>query len=199
LKGNPSPDVQQLTNYELVTLAVYLLGGESKFVDTEDVAMKANELAPGRFTWKKYKDQVSFDSVRRRLLDARTDEKGGLLLGSERGGWQLSEAGLAFARTAEPMLKTLDLSRERLSKQEQKWRNQERSRILASDAWRQYQQGGESAVADEQIEAMFHVDSYVVGKARERKVVRLVNTFGEDPQIGEAVRELGKRLRMVDQ
>jgi hypothetical protein len=46
-----------LANHEIVTLAVYLLGGEAQRVDTEDIAIRANELAPGRFTWRKYRDQ----------------------------------------------------------------------------------------------------------------------------------------------
>jgi len=42
-----------LSNHEIVTLAVFLLNGHSHSVDTEDVAVKANELAPGRFTmWR---------------------------------------------------------------------------------------------------------------------------------------------------
>ena len=41
---------RELANHEIVTIAVYLLGGEREPVDTEDVAKKANELAPGRFT-----------------------------------------------------------------------------------------------------------------------------------------------------
>lgn len=47
-----------LSNNEIVTLAVFLLGGDSHCVDTEDVAVKVNEIAPGRFTWRKYPDQT---------------------------------------------------------------------------------------------------------------------------------------------
>ena len=35
------------SNIDIVTIAVYLLGGDSKYVDTEDIAVKVNELAPG--------------------------------------------------------------------------------------------------------------------------------------------------------
>lgn len=34
-----------LTNHELVLLAVYLLGGETSPIDTEDIAVKADELS----------------------------------------------------------------------------------------------------------------------------------------------------------
>ncbi|MFZ0829061.1 MAG: hypothetical protein WAO02_16730 [Verrucomicrobiia bacterium] len=54
-----SPKAKALSNHEIVTLAVYLLGGDSKRIDTEDIAVKANELAPGRFNWRKYRDQTA--------------------------------------------------------------------------------------------------------------------------------------------
>ena len=41
---------------------MYLLGGETRRVDTEDIAVKANELAPGRFAWKKYPDQINLEA-----------------------------------------------------------------------------------------------------------------------------------------
>ena len=40
----------QLANHEIVTLALYLLGGEARKVDTEDVAKKSNEWATNGFT-----------------------------------------------------------------------------------------------------------------------------------------------------
>ena len=40
---------QNLTSTQIVVLAAYLLGGERKPIDTEDLAIKAYELAPGRF------------------------------------------------------------------------------------------------------------------------------------------------------
>lgn len=53
-----------LSNSETVLVAVYLLRGDSNSVDTEDVAVKANELAPGAFTWRKYRDQINLEIVR---------------------------------------------------------------------------------------------------------------------------------------
>jgi phospholipase C len=87
-----------LSNHEIVTLAVYLLGGDSQHIDTEDVAIKANEIAPGRFSWRKYPDQISIANVSKRLWDAMNSEKGGYLIGSERKGWLVTESGLRFAK-----------------------------------------------------------------------------------------------------
>lgn len=35
--------VKSLTNIEIVTLVVYLLGGDNNHIETEDIAIKANE------------------------------------------------------------------------------------------------------------------------------------------------------------
>ncbi len=77
--------IKPLSNHEIVTVAVYILGGISGAVDTEDVAIKANELAPGRFSWKKYPTQVNLEVVRVYLSDAKKPSKGAYLLGS--GNW----------------------------------------------------------------------------------------------------------------
>jgi hypothetical protein len=182
-------------NLEVVTLAVYLLGGDTKRVDTEDIAIKANELAPGRFVWKKYPEQVNLEIVRVYLSDAKKPDKGGFLLGSGSDGWQLSERGLSFARSKAEALEGVDLSRAPLSARERQQRQMERTRISTSDAFSQYQTGGRDRPTLDEIEAMFRVNAYVRGKARERKVTRIVNTFGDDPEIGKAVTELAERLK----
>ena len=67
MKNAPVKMQKGLSNHEIVTLAVYLLGGDTQYVDTEDAAVKANELAPGRFTWRKCRDQINNNPVRKRL------------------------------------------------------------------------------------------------------------------------------------
>ena len=112
--------VQRLSNTEIVTLAVYLLGGESQAVEVEDIAVKVNDLAPGRFTWRKHKNQINLDAVRKRLWDAKN--KDGFLSGSERSGWLVTESGLRFALARVDSLPEMDLAREPLGRQEQQWR-----------------------------------------------------------------------------
>ena len=105
-----------LANHEIVTLAVFLTGGDSKTVDTEDVAVKANELAPGRFTWRKYKDQINIEIVRAFLSDAKKPKYGCLLTGAGKNGWMLTEAGVQFVRQHVDETKHADLAKVRLSK-----------------------------------------------------------------------------------
>ncbi len=77
MKNGLSKKQRGLTNHEIVTLSVYLLGGDTQYVGTEDIAVKANELAPGRFTWRKYRDQINIENVRTFLSDARIQKNGG--------------------------------------------------------------------------------------------------------------------------
>src|SRR3989338_6764470 len=103
---------KNLSNHEIVTLSVYLLGGESKHIDTEEVAVKANELAPGRFTWRRYPDQINIENVRTFLSDAKKSKNGSYLAGSGKDGWILTEKGFDFAQRRTKDLEGADLSRE---------------------------------------------------------------------------------------
>jgi len=133
-----SSKAKALSNHEIVTLAVYLLGGDSKRIDTEDIAVKANELAPGRFNWRKYRDQISIDAVRKRLWDASRLQKGGYLLGSERDGWALTPAGLSFANAKHGVLAKANLTRTPLNTKERNLIKRERERMLSSDAFAKF-------------------------------------------------------------
>jgi len=183
------------SNFEIMTFAVYLLGGDSHYVDTEDVAIKANELAPGRFTWRKYPDQINIDNVKAFLFDARKPKNGAFLTGSGNEGWLLTENGLKFAAKHIKALKEVDLSRERLRKEDIHWRRSEKKRMLGTIAFEKLNLEGAGAITVQEAESFFRVDDYVLGKARERKLLRIMNTFGDDPELGHAVKTLAKKVR----
>ena len=193
----PTPKGQkELANHEIVTLAVYLLGGDTQYVDTEDVAVKANKLAPGRFTWRKYRDQISIDTVQKRLFDARMPRKGAYLAGSQRKGWILTTAGLKFATKNIASVDSVDLSKERLSLKEKQWLGSERIRMLSSDAYAKVLKGAADAVTFQEAEEFFRIDAYVTGQAREQKIMRTLTMFGDDEELREAVKVLADKIRV---
>lgn len=65
---------EELTNVEIVLYALYLLGGTKKKIFTEDIAKKSFELAPSRFSWRRYPQYPDIEPTRRILITAR-DEK----------------------------------------------------------------------------------------------------------------------------
>jgi hypothetical protein len=186
---------KHLSNYELVTLAVFLLGGDSHCVDTEDVAVKVNEIAPGRFTWRKYPDQINIEYVRVRLSEAKKSESGAYLTGSGAGGWMLTEHGLVFARSRVKNLRGADLARKRLSARDKQWLRTERIRLLTSEAFQKSKATGIETVTKQEAEAFFRLDDYVIGSARSRKLTRILNAFGGDSDLGQTIRDLADKVR----
>jgi hypothetical protein len=181
-----TPAGDGLANHEIVTLAVYLLRGEVQEVDTEDAAIKAAEIAPGRFSWRKYPDQVNLDAVRKRLWDACRSDRGGYLAGSEREGWRLTEAGVRFASAN---IGRLGAQQERrpLSLRERRWRTRERERLMATDAYRDFSQGDVTAFGTRDAEKFFRIDEHVSRREREARVERAKVLFGDDAELGGLV------------
>ena len=171
---------------EIVTLAVFLLGGDQRAIDTEDVAVKAHDLAPGRFSWKKHPEQINLELIRVYLSDAKKQDKGTMLSGSGRAGWRLTQNGLKWAQDAAKNAPHTDLSRGRSqtrggSVDEQRWRR-ERSRILVSNAWAMWDKG-ERAIPVPEAQMVFRIDSYAVGALRETKITRMLSMFSEDQEL----------------
>jgi hypothetical protein len=170
---------------EVVTLAVHLLGGAQRAIDTEDVAVQAHRLAPGRFSWKKYPEQINLELIRVYLSDAKM--KGELVLGSGRTGWRLTQKGLKWAEQTTREIGQVDTARSRAalrsgSVDEQRWRR-ERSRLVSTAAWASWQSGNPDISAAEAKE-MFRIDSYARGDLREAKITRLRSLFAEDEEVG---------------
>lgn len=186
---------RKLANHEIVTIAVYMLGGASKPVDTEDIAKKANELAPGRFIWRKYTDQIDKELIRVFLSDAKKEKNGALLSGAGNDGWLLTQGGNAFAKANIDSVGGRSGAHYRITAQERRWRQTERARMLASEAYQIFRESGTEGISEHVAEGFFRIDSYIVGITRERKIERLLNVFGDDAELGKIVRELAAIIR----
>lgn len=106
----------------------------------------------------------------------------------------LSTAGVEFARRRITELGDADLSRTPLSPKERQWIRVETTRLIATEAFLKFRDGRLTSVTRQEAEAFFRVDDYVLGTARQRKITRIVNAFGDDPELGEAVRALAAML-----
>jgi hypothetical protein len=185
----------------VVTLAVYLEGGDRKAIDTEDVAVRANKLAPGRFVWRKHPDQINLELIRVYLSDAKKPEKGGWLDGSGKTGWTLTAKGLRWASAAAKTMLDSDLARAREqggggSIDEQRWRR-ERKRLLASEAWRLWVEG-ETDIPLRLAAEVYRIDSYAVGRIKHLKLARLRDLFAEDPEIAAFLNKMSEILEAIE-
>ena len=200
MKKTREKPLTNIGQIEIVTLVVFLLGGDQRSIDTEDVAIKAHSLAPGRFSWRKYPDQINLELVRVFLSDAKTSPNRAWLTGSGRTGWALTPAGLRWAKKAAPLLLGQDLSRERErsragSIDENRWRR-ERSRITRTIAWQRWNQG-ETNISEREASEVFRIDSYAVGRIRESKITRLATLLGDDPHLEPFIAKMAEIVRSL--
>jgi hypothetical protein len=183
-----------LTNPQVASIAVYLLGGKSKYIDTEDVALKAFELAPERFAWRKYPDEIDLGAVKYACSDARKPNFGGLLIGSPTKGWMLTEEGLVYAKAARKRLTAARTKRERVSGQDKRLVSIEKTRLLSTTAYEKYATGRLSEVTIDEAWSFFRVNDYITGKSRTQKIIRIKNLFASDSDLGELVQYLANKL-----
>jgi hypothetical protein len=141
-------------------------------------------------SWVKYQDQINIHTVKTHLWDAKSERKGSLLLGTEKEGWMLTKSGLDLARQRISGLKGIKPQKKKLSESEKQWMRTERRRLIESTAYKKIPIGQSEQITQEEAESFFRLNNYVVGKARERKIVRVLNLFGDDPELGAAVKTL---------
>ncbi len=176
---------------EIVTVVVYLLGGHARSVDTEDVAIKANTMAPGRFVWRKYPEHIDLQAIRFALENAKR-EHCGYLIGTGNEGWMLSKLGLQFAQNNTERFQATDLSGKRLSESDKKWQRRERARLVSTAAYAKFSSGDIADVSEQEAVSFFRLDEYVSGTARKKKIARIVNAFYDDAELGAAVTALAE-------
>ena len=177
----------------VVVLALAGLGGARRWVDTEDIAVRARELAPEAFSWRKYPEQIDLDGVRVALHDAAKERYGHLVEGSVRSGWSLTPAGVEWAKREGPsvqrrLARTVGPGRRDAQRAETRKRALERGRIRRLAAWRLWEAG--RSVERRQAEAVFRVDSETPRRDVHLKGQRIVELLGEDPSVGAFVRRM---------
>lgn len=117
----------ELSNIEIILYALYLNGGETKKIHTEDVTLKCFELSPSRFSWIKYPKYPSIESVRRPLISARTKEGGSLISGRHGNtkenqvsdGWIFTPKGIDWMERNKARIESLLGSKRKSAKRTQ--------------------------------------------------------------------------------
>jgi hypothetical protein len=109
-------------NWQIVSYALYLLGGATVRQHTEDITLKCFELAPDAFSWTNYPEYPDKDIVRVALTDAKKTRNGALVegrAGQRRGqyqvsgrqpavdGWTLTDDGIQWVEANQDRLRAL--------------------------------------------------------------------------------------------
>lgn len=97
-------------NADLLVWAMYLLGGHERWVDVEDMYLKAFELAPARLSWRTRSDVPDYKKCAKALQeleDTKRSEHLGLL--AKQGSYlrKLTESGLQWCEKYQSTLSRL--------------------------------------------------------------------------------------------
>lgn len=185
-------------NPQIVAIATYLLGGKSKFIDIEDIAIKAYELSPERFSWRRHPVMVDLGTVRDACSDAKKEKNGQLLVGTPSKGYMLTAEGVAFTKKEQRFLETAKAKKERVSKKDRTIASREKTRLMTTAAFEKYSSGKIQEVTIEEAEVFFRLDDYIKGSSRRQKVTRIQNLFADDPAIGPLAKQLAEQLKEAE-
>ena len=165
----------EFSNVELVTIAVALLNGDKAYVDREDVALKVNDIAPGRFNWLKHPDRIDLEAVNVALRDARKTRYGELVIGNSKKGWMLTPSGLKWIKTVDLNAAYHDPSVAHRKTSIRANLETERIRLLNTKAYDLFVEGNARAITVQDFYEFARVNEYFQTKARQRRYAIVAN------------------------
>ena len=176
-------DFKDFSNPELVSIAVYLLGGDTYPIDREDIAIKVNEIAPGRFCWRKYPQYIDLDAVGVALRDAKKPKNGGFLVGNNSEGWMLSPIGLKRFRNIDFSL--IDRSEFPQYRRDSISANIENEaiRLKSTRAYHLYLAGDLEKIGLQDFFQFVRINEYFHGKSRSRRISVIDNAVVDDEDL----------------
>ena len=179
----PNKAIRDLSNVEIILLAVSDLGGEVKAIDIEDIAIQAYKYAPEKFSWRKYKDNIDIRVVVYAIKDASTPKKGPpLLTGSYKHGFMLSSDGKQWVNEFKGSTELIPDSAYR-SKSTTEKIILEQNRLLASSAYRKFIEGQQDNITDVDVQDFTRVNEYFPLHARKRRYVLIDNAVKDNPDL----------------
>jgi hypothetical protein len=158
-------------------LALYDLGGARRAIDTEDIAMRAAEIAPRAFRWKKYPEQINLEAVRL-ALKHNVEETPSRIVGGILKGWQLTAHGLKEC--------------ERLRGVESD--NTRPAQIRASAAFRAWRDRGPDAVSRALLLELLRTNDYFPESKRRQRAIALLNYAGSGDDLSAFFSEMTSRF-----
>lgn len=161
--------IVELSNYQIVTLTAAILGGNIEHIDGEDIAIKVDELAPGKFNWKKHPNRIDLVTVRIALDDAKKEKNGRLLVGNHVRGWMVTANGLRYiVALYQNNLLENNFLKEVITKVFE-YLTTEKERLLLTKAYDKYLDGETTKISKNEFFEFTRTNEYFKEKAKERR------------------------------
>jgi hypothetical protein len=175
--------IEELPNYQIVTLAVALLGGTADHIDREDIAIKADELVSGKFNWRKYPNRIDLNSVMVALNDAKKTKNSNLLIGNNQRGWMLSPNGLKWIVALSQGERLTDFNFNDLIPSIFSSLVSEKERLLQTNTYNLYINNKKREITLKDFYEFTRTNEYFKGKAKERRYIIIENAIINQPDL----------------
>lgn len=186
--------ISDFSNPELVTITVALLDGDVEYVDREDIAIRVNDIAPGRFGWRKYPERIDLDAVGIALRDAKKPRNGGLVVGNNTRGWMLSPAGSKWIKGLELDAiqggQSINYRKDSISANQEV----ECARLRGTKAYRLFNEGKFEVITLQEFYQFARVNEYFQTKARQRRYAIIDNAVIDNEILSKLWDLLKKRF-----
>lgn len=179
-----------LSNSQIVTWATSDLGGATKAVNIEDIALRAYEISPEKFSWRKYPDRIDLRVVQYALKDAASTHKGEpLLKGSLKHGYMLTPYGLEWSESNRLINKDNLQSSSRKQSTADKL-SIEQARLLTSTAFIKFESGKFEEIRYSDFQEFMRVNEYFPEHVRQKRFDVVENAVLGNPKLEELWRLL---------
>lgn len=188
---------KKIKNIELITIALYELGGARKFIDTEDIAVKADQIDNERFKWrnKKYKIYIDKSLIIESLNAARVRKIGAFVKGNDKLGWILTTVGLNFCKLSKHKFNGKIIRKKRLSKIEKKYLLREENRIVNTDAYKKFMDNNNKNITENDIKILFKINDYTSLKDLDKRIIDLLDNFQDQDKIYQLINNYKKEVK----
>lgn len=173
----------KFSNQEIVTFALYNLGGGIGSFDIESIAKEADKLAPGRFRWKTDPNMISDSNTWDALSNARK-KKYILQKAQEKNtdSYLLTEDGVEFARRNLKKVKDFDQGKTRIPISKELYDNT-KLRLISSSAYKKAREDKLEQISQREYNDFFIINDYMKNIKKNEKIQKLKNLFISDKEL----------------
>lgn len=185
----------KLSNQEIVTVAIYILGSGVGTFDIETIAKKADEIAPGRFRWKTDPNMISDSNTWDALSNAR--KKGFILQQASQkntDSYLLTEEGIKFSEKNLNKIQKYDQSKIRIPVSKEMYENT-KNRLITTIAYQKAKNSKEKEITIKEFNQFFRLNDYMKNSQKEEKIQKIKNLFIHETEFKKIIEKISNNLK----
>jgi integrase len=177
----------KLSNQEIVTIALYNLGGGIGSFDIESIAKEADKIAPGRFRWRTDPNIISDSNTWDALSNARK-KKYILQQAQEKNtdSYLLTEEGIKFSKNNIKKIKSFDQGKIRIAVSKEIFDNT-KARLQSSIAYKKVLENKINEISSREFNDFFRLNDYMKKNQKNEKIQKIKNLFISDKEFKKII------------